>query len=37
MKVFFPRLTFFQGFFFFFMKCAVVYEERVNNVENCNN
>lgn len=36
MKVFFPRLTFFQGFFFL-MKCAVVYEERVNNVENCNN
>lgn len=35
---FFPQLTFFLGgFFFFLMKCTVVYEERVNNVENCNN
>lgn len=32
---FFPDSRFF--FCFLLMKCTVVYEERVNNVENCNN
>lgn len=36
MKVFFPNH--FLGFFVvFLMKCTVVYEQRVNSVENCKN